>query len=74
VTRGLNAAHKLRIIHRDLKADNILLAFSDDVGATLVVVLGRPQGLAVRDAKGGRPDTYHQTFIGTGKLAAAAPA
>jgi serine/threonine protein kinase len=74
VARGLNTAHKVRIIHGDLQADNIFLTLSDDVGATLVVVLGRPQGLPLSDAEGGHPDTYHQTFIGTRKLAAATPA
>ena len=30
VSRGLNAAHKLGILHRDLKPDNIFLAQTDD--------------------------------------------
>ena len=28
--RGLNAAHKLSILHRDLKPDNIFLTYPED--------------------------------------------
>ena len=42
--RGLNAAHKLAIIHRDLKRDNTFLTYADDVGVGLVPTL--PVGVA----------------------------
>jgi len=38
VARGLNAAHKLGILHRDLKPDNIFLANTDD-GEVVVKVM-----------------------------------
>jgi serine/threonine protein kinase len=34
--RGLKAAHKLGIIHRGLKPDNIFLTYPDDAAAPLV--------------------------------------
>ena len=39
--RGLNAAHRLGIIHRHLKPDNIFLTYSDDAGAPLAGIGAR---------------------------------
>ena len=67
IAAGLNAAHKVNVVHRDIKADNIII---NEEGTSKILDFGlaKPVTTFESDKNGVEADTISQELTRTGKI------